>query len=305
MSLNKNSIVRGGNLNTHFVSVIIPVYNDQMGIDACLAALSKQTWPSECYEVIVVDNGSSPPIEVASCYNGFARLAKCTTPGAYAARNKGIADAHGDILAFTDADCVPSDNWIESGIAALKRGGNACIIGGEVVLSISQRPTAVELYQYLAGFMQRENIEQRGFSATANIFVTRKSIDMIGGFSENLLSGGDREWCWRASKHGIPTNFAPGVKVASFPRNSLSSAIRQARRVAGGRYELERLAAEHVSASNIKPHRSNWSAIKWIFLHTELTVPNKVKVFSVALVIKFVAILEKIKLKCGENAERR
>ncbi len=293
------------NIDAPFVSAIIPVYNDQTGIDACLAALSKQTWPGDCYEVIVVDNDSKPPIKIASCYNCFARLAKCSIPGAYAARNKGIAEARGDILAFIDADCVPSDNWVESGVATLKREGASCIIGGEVVLSLSPKPTAVELYQYMAGFMQRENIEQRGFSATANIFVTRRAIEVIGEFSENLLSGGDCEWCWRSAEHGIPTKFAPEVKVASFPRKSLVSAIRQARRVAGGRYKLQDIKADHISTKGIKPHRTGISALKWILYHPDMKAWNKTRVLGVAVILRLVRLIENYRLLLGSKAERR
>ncbi|MDA3878202.1 MAG: glycosyltransferase, partial [Halothiobacillus sp.] len=156
-----------------YVSVIIPVYNDQIGVNACLAALAVQSYPKDRYEVIVVDNASKPSISVAPEYSFFTRLVVCHTQGSYAARNAGIAVAQGEVLAFTDADCVPERNWISTGVAALRGGEGDCVIGGEVALLLPKRPTAVARYQHLEGFMQRENIEDRAFSVTANIFTSK------------------------------------------------------------------------------------------------------------------------------------
>lgn len=287
------------------VSVIIPVYNDPTGIDICLAALSSQTYPSDYYEVIVIDNASNPPIRLDLAFSKNARLVACPTPGSYAARNAGIAAASGEVLAFTDADCVPDRDWISAGVAALFREKECCIIGGEVALSLSEQPTAVEYYQYLVGFMQRENIEDRGFSATANLFATKTQILAIGLFNEKLLSGGDLEWCWRAAKAGFSIQYTPEVIVYTTPRTSLVSAIRQARRVAGGRYTLYGTRLEHIPPIGLRPHRSVVSAAKWILSHSELTIWNRGKVFVVASLLKIVQILEMLRLLCGVRPERR
>lgn len=289
---------------TH-ISIIIPVYNDQTGIDACLAALAIQTYPGGRYEAIVVDNNSNPPIKLDPIFSGFARLVVCQTPGSYVARNTGITMARGDVLAFTDADCVPDRDWISMGVAALARKEECCIIGGEVILSLSEKPTAVEYYQYLVGFMQRENIEDRGFSATANLFATKTQILAIGLFNEKLLSGGDREWCWRAAKVGFSIQYTPEVVVCTTPRTSLVSAIRQARRVAGGRYTLYGTRLEHIPPIGLRPHRSVVSAAKWILSHPELTIWNRGKVFVVASLLKIVQVLEMLRLSCGVRPERR
>ena len=108
-------------MNKHFVSVIIPVYNDSARVKICLEALEKQTYPQNLYEVIVVDNASDeyPAIKDVVCQFSQAIAAYESRPGSYAARNKGISLAKGDIIAFTDADCIPAKNWIEKGVANL------------------------------------------------------------------------------------------------------------------------------------------------------------------------------------------
>ena len=286
-----------------YVSVIIPVYNNQSGIDTCIKALLEQTWPKNFYEIIVVDNGSVPPIQVnLPCE--ILNLVTCLTPGAYSARNTGIAKSRGKVFAFTDADCVPAADWIETGVSALNHVDGQCIIGGEVIFSLSQQPTTIERYQYLFGFMQRENIEKLGFAVTANLFVTRSQIEQVGLFDKRLFSGGDLEWCWRAKTFGFSVVFGPNVKVSTQPRRSLLSAIRQVRRVTGGRHALCGLKASHLDRSRIKPHRSGWTAIMRIFTNKELSSWNKGRVFVVALILKFSQVIERIRLYQGSIAER-
>lgn len=287
-----------------YTSVIIPVYNDQAGIDACLTALAAQTYPADRYEVVVVDNASNPPIKIDPAFSKIAHLLVCSTPGSYAARNAGIAAAHGEVLAFTDADCVPDRDWISAGVTALVREEERCIIGGEVALSLSERPTAVERYQYLVGFMQRENIKNLGFTATANLFTTRTQVESIGLFDESLLSGGDREWCWRATKAGFPVSYASEALVHTSPRKSLISAIRQTRRVAGGRFFLKRLSGKRTNTL-LKPHRSSWASAKWLLTHPEISVLDRSKVFMVALILKAAQLAETIRLFLAGRPERR
>ncbi len=101
-----------GNALQPFVSVIIPVYNDAGRLRICLAALHKQTYDSDRYEIIVIDNGSDPSPVMDNLKVEFDNVVydQELTPGSYAARNKGITIAKGDVIAFTDADCIPVNN---------------------------------------------------------------------------------------------------------------------------------------------------------------------------------------------------
>ncbi|MEM8761253.1 MAG: glycosyltransferase family A protein, partial [Pseudomonadota bacterium] len=101
------------------ISVIIPVFNDAGGLARCLDALARQT-DAAPFEVIVVDNGSDPPLDPATLPAlPSLRLIRETAPGSYAARNAGIAAARAAILAFTDADCRPRPDWLAAGHAAI------------------------------------------------------------------------------------------------------------------------------------------------------------------------------------------
>src|SRR5918998_5105397 len=102
-----------------FVSVIVPVYNDQEDLVLCLEALENQTYPKDRYEVVVVDNGSKESIEPVVSRFTCASAAREDRPGTYAARKNGLRLARGEIIAFTDADCIPTPQWLEKGVGKL------------------------------------------------------------------------------------------------------------------------------------------------------------------------------------------
>src|SRR3990172_1947954 len=93
------------------VSVIVPAYNAQKTIGQCIDALLVQKYPRENYEVIVIDDGSTDgTAEVAKAYP--VKYLYQINQGPATARNVGVREALGEIILFTDSDCVPFDNWI-------------------------------------------------------------------------------------------------------------------------------------------------------------------------------------------------
>jgi len=180
-----------------FVSVIIPVYKNFESLKLCLKALAKQSYPKDKYEVIVVDNESN--VDNQSLIGEFASVTflREIYPGSYAARNKGILHATGEVLAFTDSDCVPAPDWIARGTANLLSHSNCGLVGGKIELFFKdpRRPNAIELFEKCQyGFSQKRNIEDRHFGMTANVFTFRRVISVVGNFKDELKSHGDREW---------------------------------------------------------------------------------------------------------------
>lgn len=288
------------------VSVIIPVYQDQPGLDCCLAALAGQNFPADQVEILVVDNGSDPPVRVDHFRGQLnIKLIRCEKKGAYSARNAGVKAASGRVLAFTDADCMPEAGWVTAGVAALTAHGGRAFVGGEVQILRPERPTAVALYQSLTGFDQRFNIEEKRFSATANLFCTREQFGQAGLFAETLLSGGDREWCWRAQKKGFDLVYEPRAVVSTRPRANLKDAIRQARRVAAGRWMLGNLNLAHAGMNGMVKKRTALESVGWILRNRNLNIWDRLRVLTVAVVIRLAESAEKIRLRLGAEPERR
>lgn len=285
------------------ISIIIPVFNDQAGIDRCLRNIPFELYPQ--IEVIVVDNGSCPPISLVSFEDERIRCIFCEKPGSYSARNAGVKVSTGDVLVFVDADCWPDRGWVKNGLAALLSGGGEKIIGGEVSLVMPEKKSAVALYQVITGFDQEDKINKKGFSVTANLFCTKEQFSCVGPFSEDLFSGGDMEWCWRAIKKGYSLRYAPEALVFTNPRVSLSAAIRQARRVTAGRKIMEAKGLAHIGLQALAKKRSSFEAALWILTHQKLSRLDRVRVFFVALIIRLAEAVERIRLALGLNAERR
>ena len=232
-----------------FVAVIIPAFNDAERLSACLHTLHHQTYPADRYEVIVVDNGSSD--DVAGVCSAFSRV-RCLSeprPGSYAARNTGIAASDADVLAFTDSDCLPHPDWLETAVAQLATSPANGIVGGRVVVFPKNplRWTAAELYECVFAFPQRQRIEEEHWSVTANLFVRRSVMEAVGPFDPDLKSGGDAEWCRRAHAAGHLIRYAEDARVDHPARASVGELLLKARRVAGG----ARVARHEVPKRNL------------------------------------------------------
>jgi glycosyltransferase involved in cell wall biosynthesis len=113
------------------MSVVIPVHNGAATLPACLDALCAQTLPSERYEVLVVDNNSTDGSANLARRAPGVRVLEEQRQGAYAARNRGLAGAHGEVLVFTDPDCVADPDWLEAAQLAVAEG--ALVVLGESV----------------------------------------------------------------------------------------------------------------------------------------------------------------------------
>lgn len=225
-----------------FVSIIIPVFNDAERLKICLAALEKQTYPRDCYEVLVIDNGSDESLENVVRQFPQAKLANCSSPGSYAARNSGINLAKGDILAFTDADCIPAKDWLETGVRRLVATANCGLVAGRIDLFFqkSDRPTAVELYDSITFFNQKQYLEEQNYGATANIFTYSSVFDRVGLFDSQLKSGGDKEWGQRVFAQGYSLVYADETRVAHPARYSFGQIYRKIIRVREAGYERTR-----------------------------------------------------------------
>jgi glycosyltransferase involved in cell wall biosynthesis len=215
------------------VSVIIPVYNDTERLARCLQALAQQSYPADRFEIIVVDNGSTPPAaRTLAPQHPCVVFAREPTPGSYAARNRGIELAKGTVIAFTDSDCIPSPDWIESGVAALSATPNCGLVAGRIDLFFANaaRPTAAELYERVSGFPQEKYVVEFHFGATANVFTSASVIRIVGPFNPNLRSGGDLEWGERVHRAGYAQIYAPAAVVTHPARASLRDLVYKRRR---------------------------------------------------------------------------
>jgi len=292
-------------LQPQLTSVIIPVFNDLEGITRTLEGIAQQSWPINGIEVVVVDNGSDQPVVLPIEYPFSVQVVRCEILGSYAARNAGVAVAKGEVFAFTDADCIPGESWLEQGIASLTEGKGRLAVAGAVLFTATESPSCVALYQMTTGFGQESNVRDKGFAATANLFCTRAQFEKVGPFEERLLSGGDREWSWRAYTLGVSINYQPNSIVYTEPRRTLGGAIRQARRVVAGRAGLRKLGVAHIGDAAVTKQRSALESVRWLLTQRELSLWDRTRVLWVAILIRGAAGFESFRLALGARPERR
>ena len=149
------------------VSVIVPVRDGAAHVGRCLAALCAQSWPPDALEIIVVDDGSIDETRGRVRDHPVTLLVERGGRGPYAARNAGLARATGEILAFTDADCVPAKDWVARGVEVLDAEA-ADLAGGLVRFRFSQPPGAAELADALYNLDHERSIPERGVAKNNN-----------------------------------------------------------------------------------------------------------------------------------------
>jgi len=297
-------------------SVIIPVLNDIESLESCLEALAHQTYDSTQYEIIVVDNGSEEIASIQSLIKKYsqAKLVQELTPGSYAARNKGISIAQGEIIAFTDADCIPAPNWLEKGVQFLLENPKCGLVGGQIKMQLAnpEDPNMVELCESVRALPQQEFIEKDHFAATANLFTNRATITQIGTFNSELKSSGDVEWGRRVHAHGLQLKYNSEALIFHPTHSSFNDFFIRTRRLAGGHYDLR-----------MRQAKSNWqrriNVIKLLIynlippvffaIHTllnpEITgIDKKLKISWMMWIVRYISFVEILRLQFGKTSIR-
>ena len=294
-----------------FVSVIIPVFNDAARLKLCLAVLETQTYPQSHYEVIVVDNGSDDDQDIQGVVASFkqAIATQELLPGSYAARNKGISLAKGEIIAFTDADCIPTTDWIEKGVQHLLNTPNCGLVAGEIKIFFKNpdRLTPVELFEKVTAFTQKEYLEKYKYGATANLFTFNAVIEHIGCFNATLKSSGDLEWGQRVAASDYQLLYAADACVAHPARYSFKQIYKRTIRIVGGSYDLQLDKNYSFLQQNKVLFKSLLEDLLppinfWIKVFRDLrlnSIGEKLRVSFVMFFIRYVSAWERIRLMLG------
>src|SRR3970040_688082 len=122
-----------------YISIVIPTYNRPTVLASCLRAIAGLAYPRDRFEVIVVDDGGSAPLEqILAPYRELSlKLIHQANSGPAAARNRGAREATGELLVFTDDDCAPAPDWLAR-FAERHALAPGCAIGGETENALEQ-----------------------------------------------------------------------------------------------------------------------------------------------------------------------
>lgn len=168
------------------VSVIVPTYKRDGLLEQCLKALKRQDLGQDRYEIIVSDNaGSATTQQLVDTWSRentvpIRYLRASERKGPAAARNVAWRAARGEIIAFTDDDCLPAPTWLREAVGCFVPG----VVGiwGRIIVPITDQPTDYEL--------DTSRLEEAEF-VNANCFYRRDALEAVGGFDERF------ETAWR------------------------------------------------------------------------------------------------------------
>lgn len=207
------------------VSVIVPTFNEAGAIDACLRSLRAQRLPAGEIEILVVDNGSTDgTLDRLRAWGDLIRVMHEPVRGASAARNRGVRDARGPIVAFTDADCTVEPGWLAALIAPLEDPAVG-ITGGPILSRVGAN--RIERFGE-AIHAQRRSIEDfPPYVASGNWASSRQVLLEVGLFDLALQRGQDVDLSWRVFRAGYRLVFVDGARVRHENQRTLRGLIRE------------------------------------------------------------------------------
>ncbi len=216
------------------VSVIIPALNAEATLPLCLGALLHQTQPPD--EIVVVDNRSID--RTRAVIEDFSRRSNLILPsyeerrGEAPATNRGVAESTGEILAFTDADCVPDPRWLEHLLSPFRADPSLEAAAGAV---LGHEPkTFIQKCISVTTFPVPEHAQTiLGLAFppatfyTANFAVRRTVLMDVGGFDERLWIMRDVDLSCRLLERDCRIQYVPEALVGHIQRGSLRKLLRR------------------------------------------------------------------------------
>ena len=240
----------------HAITVVMPTYNRPHGLERVLEALARQADPGVPWDVVVVDNDDPPGVKetfetISSVLPVASLLVHESQKGACHARNRGLDEVRGTIVAFVDDDVVPADDWLSRIVEPILSGrceGTA----GRVLLDPSVpiprwiHPDLLGMLSlYDEGETEHELDPVVDVLLTANAAFLTAGVREIGGFDPALgprpgaqMVNDDVDLFRRYAQTGRRVHYIPGaVVVHDLPKERLTARYLTRRAYAGGRSE--------------------------------------------------------------------
>jgi len=199
------------------ISIIIPNLHSTF-IHHTLQALQIQTFDLSQVEVLVVGLDGSGLVQE----NDLVKLISTGKPvNPAVARNIGLKSAQGDIICFTDADCLPAKNWLKNLTAKFTEEG-VKVVGGGVAFATNNYWTWCDNLSWFHEFLATTPSGQRDLLPSLNLAIHRSIIQQVGYFNENYprAAGEDADWTVRMRLAGLTLHFVPQAIITHCPSRS-------------------------------------------------------------------------------------
>ena len=208
-------------------SIIIPTFNGASRIASCLVALSEQT-AGRNVEILVIDDGSTDSTKDAVGGYAHIRLISQANAGPASARNRGAMEAKGEILLFTDDDCVPLPDWLDAMLAPFQ---DPEVVGAKGIYRTLQKSLAARFVQleYEDKYRLMNRLPTIDFIDTYSAAFRRERFLEMGGYDTSfpVACAEDVELSYRMSARGWKMKFVPGAVVYHTHPDTLSKYLKK------------------------------------------------------------------------------
>jgi glycosyltransferase involved in cell wall biosynthesis len=210
------------------VSVVVCSYNGARTLEDCLESLQKMNYPN--YEVVFVDDGSKDNSQEIVAKFPEVRNIRQENKGLSVARNVGIHASQGEIVAFTDSDCMADKDWLYYLVQTLTSADFAAVGGPNI------SPPATDWIQATVGVAPGAPSHVLLTDTVAehvpgcNMAYWKWALEEIGGFDpEYRKAGDDVDVCWRIMQLGHQIGFSPSAVVWHYRRFTVNAYFNQQR----------------------------------------------------------------------------
>jgi len=254
-----------------YVSIIVPTYNRCTVIEACIDSLFALSYPRDRYEVIIVNDGSSDDTErvLSACekkapcaYKWFSQK----NSGISSARNTGINNAIGEIICFTDDDCVVEKDWVTQLLGGFGKdsvGG----VGGAV--KAEKQSNVYDRYAEEAGLLSQKKFKSMNYLVGCNAAYRKSVLDEVGSFEVFLNACEDLDLAIKSQVMGYTLVYAPEAVVYHLHRTTLKGLFSQQYRNGIGYMRLHKKYVKDFNPGYnifIISYRSLFDLIKYPFI---------------------------------------
>jgi len=209
------------------VSVVIPAFNCQKTISQTIQALLRQSYKG-LIEIVVVDDGSTD--DTKKIIQGFpmVKYVYQNNAGPAKARNRGFETSKGQVVFFTDSDCIPHQDWIETMLEGFE-GARVSVVCGSYGIVNRENLLARCIHQEIRFRHLKLMPEYPKAFGSYNFCILRRVFDEVGGFdaSYRRASGEDNDLSYKVLKKGYKIRFQKEALVDHHHPERLGKYLRE------------------------------------------------------------------------------
>lgn len=244
--------------NLPFISVIIPVKNAANYLPSCLGSLNSLNYPKDKYEVILADSESTDRTPEIAASMG-AKLVKAGGPSVCAGRNSGFKEAKGELIAFSDADCVMDKDWLFNAVKYFKDEKVACVGGPSLVpddeTDFGKACGFIFSFSLFTGGstygLNFENAREVRHNPGCNAIYRRSILGKVMPIDERFTDGEDVIMNKKIKDLGFTFLFTPDTRLWHYRSSNPGRFLRQKIRYGIGRVMVGRVYPELLNSMHI------------------------------------------------------